>query len=71
MWAQGCPYDTLVLPFELGDDGLLGDDLQLEPGFVALQAELASLVVGVPGSAVHRPAVVIMILRHSTRAHVP
>jgi hypothetical protein len=36
-----------VLPFELGDSGLLGDVSQLAPGFIALRLEPAGTAITV------------------------
>jgi hypothetical protein len=36
---------ALVLPFELGDSGLLGDISQLVPGFIALRLEPVGVAI--------------------------
>jgi hypothetical protein len=38
---------ALVLPFKLGDFGLLGDVSQLAPGFIALRLEPAGVAITV------------------------
>jgi hypothetical protein len=36
---------VLVLPFELGDSGLLGDVSQLAPGFIVLRLEPVGIAI--------------------------
>jgi hypothetical protein len=45
----------LILPFELGDPDLFGDDLQFMPGCVAFPLESAGVTVRIEGVPTRRP----------------